>query len=74
MLVESGKQTVEDLLTADLALSGRIVALALEGWAELECDDEERAGLADRLKMAVHLYRPGAVPIAEHPDQSTKRC
>src|SRR5712664_3381551 len=66
MLVESGKQAVEDLLTADLALSGSILALALEGWAELQSGDEERAGLADRLKMAVHLDRPGAVAVPEH--------
>src|SRR6266568_1482627 len=67
MLVESGKQAVEDLLTADLALSGRILALALEGWAELQGGDEERAGLADRFKMAVHLNRPGAVAVPQHP-------
>src|SRR5260370_42463770 len=67
MLVESGKQAVEDLLTADLALSGRILALALAGWAELQGGDEERAGITDRFKMAVNLNRPGAVGVPQHP-------
>ena len=67
MLVESGEQPVKDVLTADLALPRRIVALKLEGWSEVQGGDEERAGLADRFKIAVHLNRPGAVAIAEHP-------
>jgi hypothetical protein len=35
--IESGQEPVEDLLAADLALVGGIVALALEGGPALEC-------------------------------------
>ena len=67
MLFESGEQPVKDVLTADLALPRGIVALKLESWSEVQGGDEERARLADRFKIAVHLNRPGAVAIAEHP-------
>lgn len=50
MAVESCEEAVEDLLSDDLALVCGVVALSLEGGAELECGDEEGAGLADRLE------------------------
>jgi hypothetical protein len=50
LLIEAGEEAVEDLLAADLALAGGIVALALESRPELYGGDEERAGLADRFE------------------------
>jgi hypothetical protein len=41
--IESLKESVEDLLASDLALVGGVVALALEGGAELERGLEVRA-------------------------------
>jgi len=34
LVVEACEEAVEDLLSADLALAGSVVALALEGWVE----------------------------------------
>ena len=45
---------------------GGVVALALQGGAELDGGDEEGAGFADRLEVAVHLDGAGAVAVAEH--------
>lgn len=49
-----------------LALLGGVVSLAVEGWFELDGGDEERAGLADRLEVAVHFGGSSAVAVAEH--------
>ena len=43
MLVESGEDAVEDVLTSDLTLGGGVVALQLEGGSELSGGDEEGA-------------------------------
>ena len=43
-----------------------VVALTLQGGAELDGGDEEGARFADRLEVAVHFDRPGAVAVAEH--------
>ncbi len=63
---EAFEEPVEDLLSADLALVGGVVALALEGGPELDGGLEERARFADRLEVAVEADGPGAVAIAEH--------
>jgi len=65
-LVESFEEAVEDLLAADLAFVGGVVALSAEGGFELDGGDEEGAGLADRFEVAVHLDGSGAVAVAEH--------
>src|SRR5918911_2045720 len=65
-LVEPLQEPVEDLLAADLALAFGVLALLLEGGAELDGGDEEGAALADGLEVAVHLDRAGAVAVAEH--------
>jgi hypothetical protein len=62
--VESGEEVVEDFLAADLALVRGVVALPLEGGAELHGGLEERAGLADELEVAVQADRAGAVAVA----------
>ena len=66
-LAESGEQPVEDLLPADLPFVRGVVALGLKGGTELDGGLEERAGLADRLEVAVQSDWPGAVAVAEHP-------
>ncbi|MFC0448938.1 hypothetical protein [Rhodococcus jostii] len=66
-VVESLKESIEDLLSADLALVGGIVSLFGERGAELDGGDEERAGFADRFEVAIQLDGPGAVAVAEHP-------
>jgi hypothetical protein len=65
--VESVQDAVEDLLAADLALSGGVVALPLKGGAELDGGDEEAAGFADGFEVAVHFDGSCAVAVAEHP-------
>jgi len=65
--VESSEEPVEDLLAADLSFGGGVVALALQGGAELDRGLEEGARLADRLEVAVEPDGPGAVAVAEHP-------
>jgi integrase/recombinase XerD len=65
-LVEAGQQSVEDFLPPGLALGGGVVALLLEGWAELDGGLEERARLADGFEVAVQPHRAGAVAVAEH--------
>jgi hypothetical protein len=65
-VVEAGQQAVEDLLAAQLALGVGVVALALQGGAELDGGLEERARLADRLEVAVQSDGSGAVAVAEH--------
>jgi hypothetical protein len=64
--VEAVEDAVEDLLSADLALTGGVVTLSLQGGSELDGGDEEAAGFADGLEVAVHLDRSSAVPVAEH--------
>jgi hypothetical protein len=54
-------------LAADLALAVGVVAVCLQRRAERDGGDEEDAGLADRLAVAVHLYGPAAVALAEYP-------
>ena len=66
-VVEAGQQAVEDLLATELALGVRVVALALQGGAELDGGLEEGARLADRLEVAVQSHGSGAVAVAEHP-------
>jgi hypothetical protein len=66
VLVESGEQSVEDLLAAELSFVGGVVALGLQGGAELDGGLEEGAGLADRFEVAVQPDRSGAVAVAEH--------
>ena len=65
--VEPLEQPVEDLQPPDLALVGGVVALALEGGAELERGLEVGAGFADRFEVAVQPDGAGAVAVAEHP-------
>jgi len=65
LVAEPGEEPVEDLLAAELALRRGVVALALQGWPELDGGDEVRAGFADRLEVAVELDRAGAVAVAE---------
>ena len=65
--VEPVEQTVEDLQSADLALLGGVVALTLEGGAELVRGLEVGARFADRFEVAVQADGAGAVAVAEHP-------
>ncbi|MFB7339162.1 hypothetical protein ACFCZ6_03795 [Streptomyces hydrogenans] len=51
LLVEARQQAVEELFPADLSLVRGVVSVALEGGAEFDGGDEERAGLADRLEV-----------------------
>jgi hypothetical protein len=55
LLVEALEEPVKDLLPAELALAVGVVALGLDGGAELDGGHEEGAGLADGLEVAVHL-------------------
>jgi lambda repressor-like predicted transcriptional regulator len=55
VFIEPCEEAVEDLLAADLALAGGVVALALERGLELDGGDEEGAGLADCLVVAVKI-------------------
>ena len=66
VLVESGEQSVEDLLAAELSFVDGVVALGPQGGAELDGGLEEGAGLADRLEVAVQPDWSGAVAVAEH--------
>ncbi|ELB92711.1 phage integrase family protein [Rhodococcus wratislaviensis IFP 2016] len=66
-LVESGEQSVEDLLSAELALVRGVVALCLQGGSELDGGLEECAGFADGFEVAVETHGAGAVAVAEHP-------
>jgi len=49
-LIEAVEEPVEDLLACDLSFLVGVVALGLEGRAELDGGDEEGAGLADDSK------------------------
>ena len=60
-LVEAGQQSVEDFLAPGLALGGSVVALLLEGGAELDGGLEEGARLAYGFEVAVQPHRAGAV-------------
>ena len=66
-MVEAFEESVEDLLSGDLALVLGVVSLGLQGGSELDCGDEEGAAFADRLEVTVGLDGPGAVAVAEHP-------
>jgi hypothetical protein len=66
LLIETLEEPVEDALPADLALALGVVALGLDGGAELDGGHEEDAGLADGLEVAVHVQGAGAVAVAEH--------
>jgi len=66
-LTEAGQQSVEDFLAPGLALGGGVVALGLQGGAELDGGLEERARFADGLEVTVQSDRAGAVAVAEHP-------
>src|SRR6266545_176580 len=66
LVVEAREEAVEDLLAADLALAFGVVALLLERGAERDRRDEEGAGLAEGLEVAVHFDRASAVAVAEH--------
>jgi hypothetical protein len=66
LAIKTLEQTFEDALPGDLAFGGSIIALFLEGWPELLGRDEEGAGLADGLEVAVDLDGPGTVSIPEH--------
>lgn len=61
VVVESGKQSVEDLLAAEWSFVDGVVALGLQGGAEFDGGLEEGAGLADRFEMAVQPDGAGAV-------------
>jgi integrase len=65
-VVEAGEQSVEDLFPPDLALGVRVVALSLQGWAELDGGLEEGAGLADRFEVTIEADGASAVAVAEH--------
>lgn len=66
-VVESLKESVEDLLSSDLSLLGGVVSLTSEGGEKLDGGDEERARLADRLEVTVELDWARAVAVTEHP-------
>ena len=66
-MVEPSEQSVEDLLSAELAFVGGVVALALQGGPEFDGGLEECAGFADGFEVTVQADRPGAVAVAEHP-------
>jgi integrase len=66
-LIESGEQSVEHFLTAELSFFGGVVALCLQGRAEFDGGLEESAGFADGFEVAVQADGPGAVAVAEHP-------
>src|SRR5690349_877686 len=65
-LVESGEQSVEDFLAAELSFVDGVVSLGLQGGAELDGGLEEGAGLTDRFEVAVQPDWSGAVAVAEH--------
>ena len=46
-------------------MSGGVVVLGLEYWAELDAGLEVAAGFADGLKRSVQLGRAGAVAVAQ---------
>jgi hypothetical protein len=61
-LVEPVQEPVEELLPAELAFVGCVVALPLQGGPELDGGDEEGAGLAaDRLGYNRSRNLPGEV-------------
>jgi hypothetical protein len=66
VFVEAVEEAVEDLGPADLSFGGGVLALFAQRRSELDGGDEEGAGLADGLEVAVHLDRAGAVAVAEH--------
>ena len=65
-LVESGEQSVEDLLATELSFVDGVVSLGLQGGAELDGALEEGAGLTDRFEVTVQPDWSGAVAVAEH--------
>jgi YD repeat-containing protein len=58
-LIEAVQESVEDLLASELSFLLGVVALGLEGGAELDGGDEEGAGLTDRFEVAVELDGAG---------------
>jgi hypothetical protein len=66
-LIESGEQSVEHFLAAELSLLGGVVALCLQCRAEFDGGLEESAGFADGFEVGVQADRSGAVAVAEHP-------
>jgi hypothetical protein len=47
-------------------LSGGVIALALQGGPEFDGGDEEAAGFADGLEVAIHLDRSCTAAAAEY--------
>jgi Phage integrase family len=78
-VVESGEQSVEHFLAAELSFVGGVVALCLQGGAEfdggLEEGDGFADGFADGFEVAIEADGAGAVAVAEHaggaPDDAT---
>ena len=66
-LIESGEQSVEHFLAAELSVLGGVVALCLQRRAEFDGGLEESAGFADGFEVAVQADGSGAVAVAEHP-------
>src|SRR5271166_61759 len=64
--IESGEQSVEHFLAAELSFLGGVVALCLQGRAEFDGGLEESAGFADGFEVAVQADGSGAVAVAEH--------
>ena len=64
-VLEPLKEPVVDLLPAGLALGCGVIALGLQGGAELDRGDEEGAGLADRFVVAFEFGGSGAEAVAE---------
>ena len=65
-LIESGEQSVEHFLAAELSFLGGVVALCLQRRAEFDGGLEESAGFADGFEVAVQADGSGAVAVAEH--------
>ena len=65
-VAESGEQSVEHFLAAELSFLSGVVALRLQPRAEFDGGLEESAGFADRFEVAVQTDGSGAEAVAEH--------
>lgn len=65
-VAESGEQSVENFLAAELSFLSDISALRLQPRAEFDGGLEESAGFADRFEVAVQADGSGAEAVAAH--------